>query len=185
MRRYYYISDDLDDLSEIERELEARGMSTPQIHVLSTDDAGLQQHHLNDVAPLARKDVFRTTAKAAVFGFLCAVLVMSFAIFSGATDRIGWAPFVLLAIAVMGFIAWEGGMWGIQEPNIHFKRFQEALEKGKHILYVEVTKGKQEMLLKEVISRHPGIQDAGWEPSSNGLLIGAEKGAHRFAKWAP
>lgn len=185
MRRYYYISDDLDDLSEIERELEARGVSTPQIHVLSSDDAGLQQHHLNDVAPLMRRDVFRTTAKAAVFGFLSAVLVMSFAVFSGATDRVGWAPFILLAIVVMGFIAWEGGMWGIQEPNIHFKRFQEALDNGKHVLYVEVHKGKEEMLLKEIIDRHPGIEPAGREASSNGLLIGAEKSAHRFVKWAP
>ncbi len=185
MKRYYFISDDLDDLSSIEKELEDRGISTPQIHVLSLDDAGLQRHHLNDVAPLMRKDVFRTTGKAAIFGFLSAVLVIFFAVFSGATETIGWVPFVLLALIVMGLITWEGGMWGIQEPNIHFKRFQEALNNGKHVLYVEVSKGKQETLLKDVTSRHQKLQAAGWEPSSNNLLIGAENSAHRFAKWAP
>ncbi|WP_461481527.1 NAD/FAD-utilizing enzyme [Porticoccus sp.] len=185
MRRYYFVSDDLDDLSSIEKELEERGISTPQIHVLSMDDAGLQQHHLNDVAPLMRRDVFRTVGKSAIFGFLSAVLVIFFAIFSGATESIGWAPFVLLALVVMGFITWEGGMWGIQEPNVHFKRFQEVLDNGKHVLYVEVSKGKQESMLKEVIGRHTKLQGAGWEPSANALLIGAENGAHRFVKWAP
>lgn len=185
MRRYYFISDDLDDLSQIEKELEARGMTTPQIHVLSMDDAGLQKHNLNDVAPLMRRDVFRTTAKAFVFGFLCAVLVMAFAIFSGATQSVGWAPFVLLAIVVMGFITWEGGMWGIQEPNIHFKRFEDVIKSGKHVLYVEVTKGREEMMMKEVVSHHPRLQPAGLEASPSGLLIDAENSANRFVKWAP
>ena len=44
MRRHYYISDDLDDLKSIETELESNGITTPQIHVLSRDDAGLQAH---------------------------------------------------------------------------------------------------------------------------------------------
>lgn len=116
MRRYYFVSDDLDDLSSIEKELEDRGISTPQIHVLSMDDAGLQQHHLNDVAPLMRKDVFRTTGKAAVFGFLSAVLVIFFAVFSGATESIGWVPFVLLALIVMGLITWEGACGVFRSP---------------------------------------------------------------------
>lgn len=185
MRRHYFISDDLDDLSSIEKELEDRGISTPQIHVLSMDDAGLHHHHLNDVAPLMRKDVFRATGKAAVFGFLSAVLVLSFAVFSGATETVGWTPFVLLSVIVMGFITWEGGMWGIQEPNIQFKRFQEAINSGRHVLCVDVSKGKQETMMKEIISRHGKLQSAGSEVSSNGLLIGAENSVHRFVKWAP
>ena len=35
MLRHYYISDDLDDLEAVELELEGKGVSTPQIHVLS------------------------------------------------------------------------------------------------------------------------------------------------------
>ena len=35
MRRHYFISDNLDDLEVFEEQLEAAGISTPQIHVLS------------------------------------------------------------------------------------------------------------------------------------------------------
>lgn len=184
MKRYYFISDELDELGVIERELQGHGMTKPQIHVLSQDDDGLAHHHLNDVAPLLRKDVVRATAVAGVFGFLSAVLVMSFAVFSGATASIGWSPFVLLALVVMGLITWEGGMWGIQQPNSRFKRFQGALAEGKHILYVDV-KPAQRSILMSVLERHPGLKSAGSEESPNGLLISAENGAQRFAKWAP
>lgn len=184
MRRYYFISDELDDLSVIERELEGQGMTRPQIHVLSLDDDGLAHHHLNDVAPLLRKDVIRATAVAGVFGFLSAVLVMAFAVFSGVTASIGWSPFVLLAFVVMGLITWEGGMWGIQQPNSRFRRFQAALAEGKHILYVDVT-ADQRSILMGVIERHAGLKSAGSEESPNGLLISAENGVQRFAKWAP
>ncbi|MFT6421261.1 MAG: hypothetical protein ACJA0O_001795 [Porticoccus sp.] len=36
-----------------------------------------------------------------------------------------------------------------------------------------------------VIERYPGLENAGSEDSSNGLLISAENGVQRFAKWAP
>lgn len=184
MRRHYYISDDLDDLKSIETELESNGITTPQIHVLSRDDAGLQAHELHHVPSFMKKDVVHSTSIAALFGVLCAVLVLSVAQFSGVTQTVGWVPFIFLAIVVMAFITWEGGMWGIHHPNIHFERFQQALDEGKHVLYVEVKK-KQEVILLSVINHHFGLQAAGTEDSSNELLISAENGANHFVKWAP
>lgn len=184
MRRHYYISDDLDDLESIETELESHGITTPQIHVLSRDDAGLRKHGLHRVPSFMKKDVVHSTSIAALFGFLCAVLVLSVAQFSGVTQTVGWIPFIFLAIVVMALITWEGGMWGIHHPNIHFERFQQALDEGKHVLYVEVKK-PQEVILLSVTNRHPRLQAAGTEDSSNGLLISAENGANHFVKWAP
>ena len=184
MRRHYYISDDLDDLESIEQELESRGVTTPQIHVLSKDDLGVQEHHLHEVPSIMKKDVVHSTSIAAMFGFVCAVVVLCVAEFTGVTKTVGWIPFIFLAVVVMGFITWEGGMWGIQEPNIHFKRFQKALNEGKHVLYVEVTKD-QEALFASVIEKHPKLLDAGKEDTATGLLISAENGIHRFSKWAP
>ena len=49
MLRHYFISDSLDDLEVFEEQLEAAGVSTPQIHVLSRNDAEVHQHpHLHD-----------------------------------------------------------------------------------------------------------------------------------------
>lgn len=184
MNRYYFISDDLDDLEQVERELESRGIGTPQIHVLSRDDAGLQKHQLNEVPDFMKKDVVRSTIRGAVLGVLAAVIVLTVAHFLGWAESWGWVPFVFLAIVVLGFATWEGGMWGIQEPNAHFRRFEEALDQGKHVLFVEV-KGEEEAVLRDVVRRHPRLRDAGQEATRTELLIGVEKGWRRFVKWAP
>lgn len=184
MRRYYYISDDLDDLESIEVELEQQGITTPQVHVLSKDDVGVKEHNLNKVPSLMKKDIVHSTSIAALFGFLCGVLVLFVAKYTGITETVGWAPFIFLAVVVVGFITWEGGMWGIQEPNIHFKRFEQTLAEGKHVLFVEVKKD-QENILKSVVDRHYNLLHAGTENSSNGFLISAENSAHNFVKWAP
>lgn len=118
MRRHYYISDDLNDLESIETELESHGITTPQIHVLSRDDAGLQKHGLHRVPSFMKKDVVHSTSIAALFGFLCAVLVLSVAQFSGVTQTVGWIPFIFLAVVVMALITWEGGMWGIRKSVV-------------------------------------------------------------------
>ena len=49
MNRHYYISDNLDELERVEQELEAQGISTEQIHVLSERDAEVEHHQLHDV----------------------------------------------------------------------------------------------------------------------------------------
>jgi hypothetical protein len=184
MRRHYYISNDLDDLESIENELESSGITTPQIHVLSRDDMGVQEHHLHEVPSFMKKDIVHSTSIAALFGFLCAILILAVAQFSGVTETVGWVPFIFLAVVVMGFITWEGGMWGIQEPNTHFKRFEKVLDAGMHVLYVEVNKD-QEALLKSITDKHPRLQTASTEDAATGLLIRAENGVHHFAKWAP
>ena len=57
MNRHYYISDNLDELESIESELEARGINTEQIHVLSEQDADVEQRRLHDVNSLMKKEL--------------------------------------------------------------------------------------------------------------------------------
>ena len=61
MERHYYLSDDLDDLEAIETELEDAGISTPQIHVLSENDADVETHHLHEVDSFSKSDIAHPT----------------------------------------------------------------------------------------------------------------------------
>lgn len=66
MLRGYLISDDLDDLAIIEQELKTQGIATPQIQVLSENDAEVGLHHLPEVAPVLKSDVVHATEVVAV-----------------------------------------------------------------------------------------------------------------------
>lgn len=184
MKRYFYISSDLDDLALLEKELEDRGVATPQLHVLSKNDAALEQRHLNEVHDFMKKDVVHATLKAALVGLGVAMLAVLLAYLSGLPNVVGWIPFVFLSVVLLGFFTWEGGMWGIQEPNSRFRQFQEALQQGKHVFVVDVDVG-QEDLIKSVTAHHSGLKFAGSGSPAPRWLVRGQQRWKEFLHWAP
>ena len=75
MKRFYYISDDLDDLEQIEHDLEAGGIPRTQIYLLSNDDVGLDNHDVNRVASFLKTDVIHSGEIGAVLGLAIAALI--------------------------------------------------------------------------------------------------------------
>jgi len=173
MKRHYYISDDLDDLELVERQLEENGVTTPQIHVLSNDDSGLDLHHLHKVQGVLKKDVVHGTELGAVIGIIAAGAVLLLAWWTGLSATYTWVPAIFLAIIVLGFCTWEGGLIGIQNPHMDFRRFEDDLEAGKHILFVDVDP-EQEDTLRSVVANHPKLQDAGEGSSTPKLVVMAQ-----------
>ncbi|MEQ9465603.1 MAG: NAD/FAD-utilizing enzyme [Haliea sp.] len=170
MKRHFFLSEDLDDLGQVERDLEAAGVSTPQIHVLSEDDAGVQAHKLNDVEAVLRKDVVHGTERGAVIGVIGAAIVLGAGWATGITDTITWVPVIFLAVIVLGFCTWEGGLIGIQEPHSDFKRFTDDLRNGKHVMFVDVSIA-QEDILRRIVSAHPKLTTAGEGPAAPGWFV--------------
>jgi len=182
MNRHYYISDNLDDLEVVESELEANGISTEQIHVLSEKDADVQQHHLHDVPSFMKQDIVHSGEIGAAVGVVLATLIIGGAYFLGWTaSSVGWVPFIFLAIVVLGFCTWEGGFFGIQEPNTHFRRFKQKLEEGKHIFFVDV-ETNQEEVLERVIQHHPTLSVAGTGAAAPHWIVAWFQRWHQFKR---
>jgi hypothetical protein len=179
MLRHYYISDDLDDLEAVEQELEAKGVSTPQIHVLSENDAEVEKHHLHAIEAVLKQDVVHSTELGAMVGAIGAVLVLLLAYFMDwHTSAVGWIPFGFLAVVILGFCTWEGGLIGIQIPNHEFKRFQKLLKQGKHVIFVDVDP-EQESALAEIVHNHPRLKLAGTGSATPGWVV---HGQEKFTK---
>jgi hypothetical protein len=184
MKRHYFISDDLDDLAVIERELAAAGITPPQIHVLSNDDAGLTLKKLHQVEAVLKKDVVHGTELGALVGAICAGAILLLFWIAGLAEAYTWLPPIFLAIVVLGFCTWEGGLIGIQEPHVNFRRFQQELRLGKHILLVDVDALQQDKL-RHITQAHPGLEMAGEGESTPGWVIGAQQKWSRFMELAP
>jgi hypothetical protein len=184
MKRHYYVSDDLDDLEVVERDLEAAGVHTPQIHVLSEDDAGLEEHHLHKVEAVLKRDVVHGTEMGAVVGVIAAAAVLALAHFSGLTETYTWVPAIFLAVVVLGFCTWEGGLIGIQEPHVDFKRFDEDLKAGRHVLFVDVDP-EQEETLRKIASQHPKLSAAGEGTATPRVVVKAQEKFSGIMKTLP
>ncbi len=160
--RYYFISDDLDDLEQVEAELIAKGVDAPQIHVLSRDNAEVQRHdQLTGVTSLMKRDLVHSALIGAGLGLVLAISILIIARLAGWTSGpAGWMPFVFLAVALFGSMAWLGGLRGIQSPNHHFKQFQSVLDDGRHVFFIDLEPvGKT--VLDSICARHPGLESAG------------------------
>lgn len=178
MRRRYMISDDLDELELLEQQLEAEGVATPQIHVLSpkAKDGEVAQHsHLHELQSFTKSDVVFSTTRAALLGFCAFVAVLLVAYVAGWTESAaGWMPFVFLAIVLFGFVTWEGGLYGIQKPNHNFARFEQSLMQGKHIFFADLEPA-QEAVLERLLRDHPRIELAGSGDSAPRWIIAVQK----------
>jgi len=184
MKRYFFIEDDLDDLELIERQLLSSGMLRPQIHVLSQDDAGVSEHHLNEVHALLRQDIIHSGEIGALIGLVVSAVSILLAYFSGLPESIGWMPFAMLSIVLLGFFTWEGGLFGIQVPNSQFRRFEDALRAGKHLLLVDVDRG-QEYIMQQVLSAHPHVKPEGTGVAAPRWLVRWQQRWSNFLQWAP
>ena len=180
MHRHFYISDNLAELEIIERELEAGGIHTEQIHLLSEQDAAVEGHQLHDVNYLMKKDVLHSGRFAGLIGVSPAVLLLGTAYFSDWTATpAGWMPFIFLALVLIGFSIWEGGLFGMQRPNVNFERFHEVLQQGRHLFFVDVP-ARQEAALARVVLRHPQLELAGTGSAAPGLLVALQHRWHQF-----
>ncbi len=161
MKRYFFLTDNLDKLTTVEHDLAVNGISAPQIHVLSNDDSGMTVRKLNDVEAVLRKDVVHSMERGALIGAAAAAVVIAVGHYSGATaTAAGWTPFIFLAVVVLGFFTWEGGLFGIQEPHHEFKRFQQALASGQHLLLIDINE-KDHSILNNVTAHYPELEFSG------------------------
>lgn len=172
MSRHFFISDDLDDLERLEEDLERVGVVTPQIHLLTLDDSGADHHHhLHQVTALMKQDLVHSTIIGAAVGLCASILVLVVAYLAGWTQTpAGWVPFVFLAVIALGFFTWEGGFLGIQAPNVHFKRFEQALQTGRHVFFVDLEPA-QSKILKDCIENHPTLETAGTGPAAPHWIV--------------
>ena len=185
MNRHFYISNDLDDLESLEVELETVGISTAHTHVLSLNDAEVAAHpNLNEVEAVLRTDVVHSTKIGAVVGIFAATLMLYVVALSGWAQQSTWIPFIFLAIIMVGFFTWEFGFIGIQRKNNRFARFEKALKNGKHIFFVDI-EPENDLLLADIVKKHPKIKRAGDGPSVPQWFIQLQDGFKSFTKTMP
>ncbi len=182
MNRHYYVSNDLDELETVEHELEAKGIRLEQMHVLSQNDADVEAHRLNEVTSFMKRDLVRSSEIGALVGaFVAAFVLIGAWLMDWTQTTAGWLPFIFLAVIMFGICTWEGGFFGFQEPNAHFRRFKKLLKHGKHIFFVDV-EPNQEAALSRVVRQHPHLKTAGYGYGSPNWVVACQRKWHAFKR---
>ncbi len=170
--RHYFISKQLDDLEPFEQDLERAGIKIQQCHVLTRDDLSAAHHRsLHKVNSFMKVDVVRSAQIGAALGLGLALVGLLIVYLAGwSRGPIGWWPFVFLAVVILGFATWEGGLWGIQTRNSHFRRFEQAMDHGRHMLFIDI-KPQHAEIIRQVAPRHAGVHFAGTDRGAPRWLV--------------
>jgi len=181
LTRYFFISDRLDALENFEQDLENAGIVVPQMHLLTLDDSGAAAHHdLHEITSFMKRDIVRSTLIGAVMGVCAALLVLVVSYLAGWTaSEAGWIPFIFLAIAMLGFFTWQGGLWGIQAPNARFEAFDQALKDGRHVFFVDLEPGYGKRL-KTIAAKHNAVETAGVDRGAPTWIVFSQYHLKRF-----
>ena len=87
----------------------------------------------------------------------------------------GWVPFLFLAVVVLGFCTWEGGLLGIHHTHADFEQFQQQLDDGDHVFFVDQP-GALEQKLMDIMGRYyPTLRPAGRGTATPQLVVRAHK----------
>lgn len=184
MKRFYYLSTSLDELSQVERELEDAGIDKTQIHVISRDEAGIDKRKLHRVQDFMRRDVVRTTLIGACIGVVIASMILLVAYFSGIIHTLSWAPFLLFALIALGFCSWEGGLYGLHRPHHELKNVEALVDNGQHVLFVDM-EPREIPVLRRIQARHASLTPAGEGEATPDWAITFQKKWHDFFRAAP
>ena len=180
MKRYYFISDNLDELNQTEKELEASGVHKPQLHVLSDNDSGVRNHkHLHNIRSVFKTNVAHGMIIGAWIGLGAALLTLVVTHLSGWVSDYTWMPFVFLAVVALGFCTWAGGLYGIQSPHKDLKQFESQLKNGKHVFIVDID-SQQKSILDTIVEKYPSLKLANEGESTPRWVV---MGQHRFQKF--
>ena len=184
MKRHYYLSNDMDDLEALEKDLISVGFEEEQIHVLSDDVANAEHHHLHSVNSLSRQDIIHSGFIGLFVGLICVLMVVSATYLFDLHVKTGWMPMIFLSVILFGFCTWEGGLWGIQKTNHIFQRFKTELGNGRHVFFVDTDK-RQERKLADIIKKHTQLEVAGVGNATPKWIVSAHHQWHKFIHWAP
>jgi len=155
----YYTAPTLDSARRISDDLQAVGVQDFFLHVISKDEAGLEQRHIPAGNYLETLDLVRDGLIGSAIGFcaglLGAVLLKSFAPFGPHVPNIVY--FATIAAATL-FGAWEGGLTGIASENKKLAKFHDHLEAGRCLLLIYALQEQESTVLRTMRVRHPEAQ---------------------------
>lgn len=181
--RYFFVSNDLDELERFEEELENSELVKPQLHLLTLDEGDAAKHqNLHEVTALMKTNVLYSMLYGAAVGLLASIFVLALAHLAGWTQTAaGWLPFIFLAIILLGFFTWEGGLWGIDTPNQQFQRFEKVMRSGRHLFFVDVLPGKgHRKTLERAVGKYPNIESAGTAHGTPHWIVSWQHSLKRF-----
>ena len=179
MKRFYYLTSDIESVEKISQDLHEQGISDWNFHVLSKDEAGLYRRHINSATPWQELDIVHSALRGTLIGaglsLIAGLAVMAFTSFGV------YSVFLLVVVGAL-FGTWAGGFVGISHENYKIARFHDDIEAGKYLVMVDVHPDEQHRVQEIMSKSHPEAEASGEDTTIINPIEGHMGGAPETVK---
>ncbi|GGX58460.1 hypothetical protein [Saccharospirillum salsuginis] len=156
MKCIYYLSPTLKESAQIADDLHAVGISDWYLHIVSKDESGLRQQHLQTANYIETLDLYHSSVLGGLIGFCGGiVLMMIFSATGVFSENVPWWVYVLFVGVITLFGIWEGGLWGVDTENKKLEPFHDEIQAGKYLILIYTKKEQEQAVRKVMADRHP------------------------------
>jgi len=163
MRRLYFFVPDVVAGRKVVDELLLARIEWKHIHVLAKRGTPLED--LPEASFWQKSDIIPAMLRAVPLGggtgILCGLVALAL---EPHLIVAGGAVLLAGSLAGVGIGVWLGGMVGLNVGNTRLKAFQEAIERGKLLLIVDVPRARVEEITERIKKTHPEAEPEGTEP---------------------
>jgi hypothetical protein len=155
----YYTAPTLDSARHISDDLHAVGVRDSFLHVISKDEAGLEERHIPSGNYLETLDLARDGLIGSAIGFCAGLIgVALLKLFEPFGPHVPNIVYFATVAAATLFGAWEGGLTGIASENKKLAKFHDDLEAGRCLLLIYALQEQEPAVLRMMRVRHPEAQ---------------------------
>ena len=156
MKCLYYLAPSLDETYKISHDLHDAGVHDWFLHVVSKDEAGLQQVSLRSSNYFETLDLVRDGVIGAVAGALLGMLGVGLLIyFEPFGAAVPWFVYAGLVVLATLFGAWEGGLFGVDTHNRKIADFRADIDAGKYLVLIYTRKGQGQIVKEMMAQKYP------------------------------
>jgi hypothetical protein len=145
----------LKDSADIAEDLHEVGISDWYIHVVSKNERGLNQNHIQSANYLETLDLYRSSFFGGIAGFVAGLLLVIVFHTTGVfSDNLPWWVSAIFIAVITLFGIWEGGLWGVDTENKKLQPFHDDIEAGKYLILIYTPKDQEDAMKKVMTERH-------------------------------
>ncbi|WP_127556067.1 hypothetical protein [Saccharospirillum alexandrii] len=161
MKCLYYLSPTLKESADIAEDLHEVGISDWYIHVISKDESGLTQKHIQSANYIETLDLYHSSILGGLIGFCAGMLLIILFHLTGIfSENLPWWVNVIFIAVTTLFGIWEGGLWGVDTENKKLQPFHDDIEAGKYLVLIYTPKEQEAAVRKVMEERHADAQFA-------------------------
>lgn len=151
MKQHYYLTDDIDSVEKISKDLHGLDITDEHIHIVGGDIDVIEARHLHVARAIDETDIVRSSERGALLGVVLGTLfVMIGSMFRPFGIELSGPSLVMITVLIVGICTYWGGVFGVYFDNYRIAAFHKAVQQGKFLMMVDTLPG-QESPLKAIV----------------------------------